>query len=239
MIGDFHVFVRDDSVVADVPAELASGLARTFDSLVFSEDVQVADESEGLRQFEVAGPQAPQALGTAFDLEAAALRALPLWAQLDVPGGFVARTDEAGEGSWDVVVGSAAADRAVAALESAGAVRMSNELVEALRIDAGTPTFGVDMTSETIPLEAGLLDRAISQTKGCYPGQEVIVRVLHRGGGRVARRLVRVELGEGAAVPAAGDSVPVESGDTGRVTSAAWSPRLGRPVALAYVGRGV
>ena len=48
------------------------------------------------------------------------------------------------------------------------------------------------MTEDTIPLEAGIEDRAISLTKGCYVGQEIIIRVLHRGGGRVARRLVRI-----------------------------------------------
>ena len=55
---------------------------------------------------------------------------------------------------------------------------------------SGPPAFGVDMDEDTIPLEAGIEDRAISLTKGCYVGQEVIIRVLHRGHGRVARRLV-------------------------------------------------
>ena len=55
------------------------------------------------------------------------------------------------------------------------------------------------MTTDTIPLEAGIEDRAISFTKGCYVGQEVIIRVMHRGHGRVARRLVRLVLQEGAA----------------------------------------
>ena len=49
------------------------------------------------------------------------------------------------------------------------------------------------MTEDTIPLEAGIEDRAISFTKGCYVGQEVIVRVTHRGGGRVAKKLVSLE----------------------------------------------
>jgi len=50
--------------------------------------------------------------------------------------------------------------------------------------------FGIDMTEDTIPLEAGIEDRAISFTKGCYVGQEIIIRVVHRGQGRVARKLV-------------------------------------------------
>ena len=79
-----------------------------------------------------------------------------------------------------------------AKLIEAGAVAASEDVAETLRIEAGRPRFGVDMNTDTIPLEAGLEDRAISFTKGCYVGQEVIVRVMHRGHGRVARRLVSI-----------------------------------------------
>src|SRR5262249_32913848 len=77
---------------------------------------------------------------------------------------------------------------------------------------------------------------AISFTKGCYVGQEVIIRVLHRGHGRVARKLVGVRF-DGDAVPSSGE--PVRSGDReiGAITSSAWSPGLQRPIALAYVHR--
>ena len=61
--------------------------------------------------------------------------------------------------------------------------------METVRIESGRPRFGIDMDTDTIPLEAGLDDRAISRSKGCYVGQEVIVRVIDRGHGRVARRL--------------------------------------------------
>jgi folate-binding protein YgfZ len=92
------------------------------------------------------------------------------------------------------------------------------------------------MDEETIPLEAGIEGRAISLTKGCYVGQEVIIRVLHRGHGRVARRLVGLLL-EGSTTPAVG--TPVRSGEReiGRVTSATASPALRRPIALGYVQR--
>ena len=73
------------------------------------------------------------------------------------------------------------------------------QAIEAARVEAGYPVFGVDMTDDTIPLEAGIEDRAISLTKGCYVGQEVIIRVLHRGHGRVARKLVSLRID--AAVP--------------------------------------
>jgi folate-binding protein YgfZ len=108
--------------------------------------------------------------------------------------------------------------------------------VEALRIEAGTPRFGADMTHETIPLEAGIEGRAISMTKGCYVGQEVIVRILHRGHGRVARRLVGLVF-EGAEAPPPGTELTADGRPAGLVTSVAFSPALRRPVALAYVHR--
>ena len=97
------------------------------------------------------------------------------------------------------------------------------------------------MTDETIPLEAGLLDRAISTTKGCYVGQEMIIRVLHRGGGRVARRLVRLEFDASATEPpGAGRRSLVGDGATSaRSTSVAFSPARDRVVALGYVHRDV
>jgi folate-binding protein YgfZ len=112
------------------------------------------------------------------------------------------------------------------------------ELFDALRIEAGRPKFGIDMTTDTIPLEAGLLDRAISMTKGCYVGQEVIVRILHRGGGRVARHLVQLTGEAGSRdVPPAGTGVLDQGRNVGVVTSAAIGPESGRVVMLGYVHR--
>ncbi len=94
------------------------------------------------------------------------------------------------------------------------------------------------MTTDTIPLEAGLLDRAISTSKGCYVGQEVIVRILHRGGGRVVKQLVKLVSDAGVtAVPDAGTVVLDEGREVGKVTSAAIGPATDAVVALAYVHR--
>ena len=111
---------------------------------------------------------------------------------------------------------------------------MSPEALSAARIEAAYPLFGSDMNADTIPLEAGIEARAISTTKGCYVGQEVIIRVLHRGHGRVARRLVTLKLDGDGAEPRA----RIVNGDreVGVVTSVAASPASG-PIALAYVHR--
>ncbi|HET9704577.1 MAG TPA: glycine cleavage T C-terminal barrel domain-containing protein [Vicinamibacterales bacterium] len=109
---------------------------------------------------------------------------------------------------------------------------------EVIRIERGVPRFLADMDETTIPLEAGIEDRAISFTKGCYVGQEIIVRVTHRGGGRVAKRLVPWHAGDNAAVVPTRDA-KLFAGDreVGRVTSAAFSPGLNRIVGLGYLHR--
>jgi folate-binding protein YgfZ len=109
---------------------------------------------------------------------------------------------------------------------------------DVIRIERGIPRFLADMMEDTIPLEAGIEDRAISFTKGCYIGQEIIVRVTHRGGGRVARKLVRWHADDSAAIVPLHDA-PIFSGSKqiGRVTSAAFSPAMGKVVGLGYVHR--
>ena len=125
---------------------------------------------------------------------------------------------------------------------------------DVFRIERGLPKFLADMGDDTIPLEAGIEDRAISFTKGCYVGQEVIVRVTVRGGGRVAKKLVRWIADESAEVVplpesrilSADPSTPLMAGpptsleagrDIGRVTSAAFSPGVNRVIGLGYVHR--
>jgi folate-binding protein YgfZ len=153
----------------------------------------------------------------------------------------VAGACDLGVPGYDIYCAAERVTDVVARLFGAGARDITADAWETLRIEAGLPQFGVDMDTETIPLEAGIEDRAISQTKGCYVGQEVVIRILHRGGGRVVRRLVAwaadAESTPDASVPAPGTAVAVDGKDIGRVTSAAWSPTLRRLIGLAYAHR--
>jgi folate-binding protein YgfZ len=238
MISDLRIYNRGTFLLADVPAERAARLLTTFDSLVFAEDVAVSDISATLAQVSVFGRKAADAIAGALGLDAGALSALPLFGQIPAGDGFVARTDDADWPAFDLFIPAEVNAVIVRRLEDAGAHEISAELTEVLRIEAGRPSFGVDMTDETIPLEAGLLDRAISTSKGCYVGQEVIIRVLHRGGGRVAKRLVKIEFEPALTTPPApGTTLLLEGRETGRVTSAAYSPARSRVVALGFVHR--
>jgi folate-binding protein YgfZ len=102
-----------------------------------------------------------------------------------------------------------------------------------VRIEAGIPLFGRDMTDETIPVEANL-DQAISYTKGCYIGQEVIARLEARG--HVNRKLVGLLL-SGATLPLAGSPIVAADRDVGWITSATYSPARQQNIALGYVRR--
>jgi hypothetical protein len=136
-----------------------------------------------------------------------------------------------------VVVPVESAERLTAGMLRAGALAIDADVVEVCRVESGRPRFGLDMTDDTIPLEAGIEDRAISLTKGCYVGQEIVIRILHRGQGRVARRLVGLSLESSAAVPARGTVIRSVERVVGAVTSAVQSPALGRVIALGYVHR--
>jgi folate-binding protein YgfZ len=146
-------------------------------------------------------------------------------------------SDEPGVPGYDILVNAADAESVIAALLGAGAVRVSEADAETVRIESGRPRFGTDMDTDTIPLEAGIEDRALSRSKGCYVGQEVIVRVQDRGQGRVAKRLVGLTFDAGAPVPAADARIMSGEREIGRVTSATWSPALSRPIALGYAHR--
>jgi folate-binding protein YgfZ len=250
MIADMRVWELGDAVLMDLHTDLTTSIRERFDQFIFSEDVQVHDATGSLAQFGLYGPAASRALSMALQshtvpdapapgpdeldsLRASGNRSFPF----DGATVIVGRSDEIGVSGFDLLLDRSHAGALASALEQAGAEPVSMAAIEVLRIEAGRPAFLVDMDEHTIPLEAGIEDRAISLTKGCYVGQEIIVRVLHRGHGRVARRLVGLKLETGAQIPSSGDRLRADDRDIGTVTSAALSPALERPIALGYVHR--
>jgi folate-binding protein YgfZ len=239
MVADLEIYRRPDRVVASVAPGVAPVLAAKFDSLIFAEDVRVVDVSTETVELTVVGGSAARAIAEACGLDEAGLSALADYAHLEAKDGFVARVPDARLPSFRFFVGANRRDEVVDRLNDAGVVNLDAALLDAWRVEAGRPEFGVDMTTETIPLEAGLLDRAISTTKGCYVGQEVIIRVLHRGGGRVAKRLATLTLDVPAErePPTRGAQLRGDGRDLGMLTSVVPSPDGSRWIALGYVHR--
>ena len=236
MITDMHVLESGDMILLDVPAELAETILQKLDQFLFSEDVQLASLSDTLRGLWIHGPGAGTILGTALDAPP-----LDSWANYqharfsfgDEPV-VVARIDQLGVPGFCAFIAANQVDALDTALRQGGALTVERDALDAMRIEAGYPVFGVDMTAETIPLEAGIENRAVSFTKGCYVGQEVVIRVLHRGGGRVARKLVALRF-EGD-ITSTGTKLTADGRDVGFITSAGASPRLGS-IGLGYVHR--
>lgn len=232
MITDMRVIETGDQVLLAVETSVGPALAARLDTLVFSEDVQITDLTGELEDVRVCGPTSSGLISRALGASVAGLDA-PHDNRVGA-GCTIVRNDAFGVRGFDIYVAAAESRNVRDRLLHAEAIRISDDTLDTLRLEAGTPRFGVDMDSDTIPLEAGIENRAISFTKGCYVGQEVIVRIMHRGHGRVARRLVRLTL---PALPSAGDQVFDGGQAVGHVTSAAQSPRVGSPMAMAYVRR--
>jgi folate-binding protein YgfZ len=250
MLTDLDVLESGDLILLDLPFETTGATLERLEQFVFSEDVQIASLATDLTGIALHGPLASSMLEGVIQ-GVANLSAWPSYCLEkgsfgDVPV-VVVRNDQLLVPGYCAYVPTPARAAFSDALRNRGAVEPAAwtapdsdegngrpEALEAARIEAGYPLFGVDMTEDTIPLEAGIEGRAISLTKGCYVGQEVIIRVLHRGHGRVAKRLVAFRssgetFSAGARVVAAGK-------DVGFVTSAAVSPVNG-PIALGYVHR--
>lgn len=263
MVSDLRLLALDEAFLMDVPGTTLALVQERFEQFIITEDVHLSDRTGELGRLAVHGPEAPGLLAECLDMSGERLASLSEhdhlgtdWSGVDA---LVAGSRDLGVVGFDVYVPRSQLSRLEQALGGHGVASLDEVTWHTLRIEAGRPLFGVDMTDDTIPLEAGIEDRAISLTKGCYVGQEVIIRVLHRGHGRVARKLVRL-VEAPATLPSGADATAspispreelawgeprfareaiIASGDReiGRITSAAWSPDAGRSVGLGYVRR--
>ena len=200
---------------------------------IIQDDVQLEDLSADMRVASVLGPKAAEVLSAA--------RLHP-----PEPGKVIAPREDVlllatgakGMPGFDLVFERNVGRELVEDLLESGAERVEAEALEVERIASGVPFFGPDLSQEVIPLEAGL-DEHVSITKGCYPGQEVVARILNLG--QVSRKLVRLEA-EGAPALEAGAHLSPEGDADGRIigqlTSVSHDPTSGRTVALGFVRRG-
>jgi folate-binding protein YgfZ len=230
----------------DVPVAGAAPLTAALAKVLPPRFAAVSDVSADTAHISVVGPDAAalvSRLALGLRVESAELTALGEgdWRAVGDPASSVRveRTAEVWPAAYSLVGPTGAVAALGKALVTAGARPSGNAVWSILRVEAGRPVFGTDMDEDTLPPEAGIEDRAIDHRKGCYTGQEVIVRIRDRG--HVNRHLTRLELGD-VPTPAAGTELHSADGSgksVGRITSAVQSPKHGGVLALAYVGRGV
>jgi folate-binding protein YgfZ len=148
-----------------------------------------------------------------------------------VNGVTAIRASHTSENGYDLVVNAAHAASLWDALQAAGVRPFGDAALEILRIEAGRPRFGVDLDDTNIVTEG--LDDAVSYTKGCYVGQEIIARIKYRG--HVAKKLSGIAFEQTVKVAAGATIKSADGKDIGRITSVTDSPRLGRTIALAFL----
>lgn len=221
----------------DTEAATHAAVWKTLGRFTLAGDFRVTDVTNQSAMISVQGPRAVDVIRAAFGDEAAALTGNQVMqiasAGTAVPDDpIVIRLSNPGEEGFDIAVRAEQASALWNTLQDAGAQPVGYEALETLRIEAGVPRFGVDMDETNVVTEAGL-DAAVSYTKGCYIGQEIIARIKYRG--HVAKKLAglrfesKVQAKVGAAIKA------TDGKEVGRITSIADSPSLHCTIALGYL----
>lgn len=221
-VGDLWIALRKEDLLAWCAPQAEQPLYKHLKRYAIFDKVKMTDLGAERALLSVAGPRALElAGGVVGELPAGALD----HRTLEAFGGLVVvRDDWLDVPGLTLIVAREQAGELAGELCAAGVQPVGQRALEALRVERGVPLYGVDMSEKTIPVEAGLEAKAIDYDKGCYTGQEVIVRIKHRG--KVNRRLVGLRLPAEAEVGAplfVGEkevatltsAVPVEGGARG------------------------
>ncbi len=239
---DLNIYSLPNELLLDFEPGLSAAVAERLEKFIIADDVQVVDAALYYGLLSVQGPKSESAV-----------RSLALPTEvLGKPFQFATVKDETlgeiylmnqprlGTSGFDLYVPLASLgavfDKLVASAKQAGGRACGWRALEIARIEAGIPRFGADMDESNLAPEAGIEERAISYSKGCYIGQEVIARI--RTYGQVAKSLRGLHLADDLkSLPAKGDKLFHGEKEIGYITSATASPALKANVALGYVRR--
>ncbi len=244
----------EESFLFDTEPATRATVFRSLERFTLAGDFKVRDLTGETAQLSVQGARSREIVSALFGGEAARLaRGRALVSALGDQPVTLARATHTAEDGFDLIVDACAALSLWDALVAAGARPVGYDALEVLRIEAGVPRYGADVSEANVVLEAGL-DDAVSYTKGCYVGQEIIARIHWRG--HVAKRLAGLALDDAGELKATDDDAregetgtpragvvaresKIKSADgareIGRVTSSALSPRLQKRIALGVI----
>ncbi len=211
-----------EKIWVDTEPEALAATRRHLEMYSVGRDVEVEDVSAGRAILSLIGPRSVEIAGTA---------ALPAGACEETSVAGVECLIAGTEDGLDLIVAAAEAERLRGTLLEAGAIAVAPEAAEILRVEAGRPRFGAEMGTETMPAEAGIVEQAISFTKGCYIGQETVARLHYKG--KPNRHLRGLRL---SAPATPGAALRLGEKEVGKLGGAVVSPALG-PIGLAILRR--
>ena len=221
ILADANVLCEESSVLLDLEPELREKVFQHLDQYIIADDALPQDVTASLATIAIEGPQAAAALA---GLNAPAPSTEQSWQ----PWGnrIVLRAATTGPAGWIIIVPSAEKQAFVDTLS--GIPQADPEAARTVRIENGKPRYGEEITDRYLLQETGVM-RAVTFTKGCYLGQEIVERVRSRG--QVHRHLMRVQI-DG---PSAAHKLTADGKELAEIVSSAYSPGLAKTVAMAYV----
>jgi folate-binding protein YgfZ len=218
----------------DTEAATHETVLKTIERFTLAGDFHVKDRTSESVTLSVQGKKAASVLSSVLgEIGVSAPQAVRQisWPQAGATADVtVIHASHTGEEGFDLIVDNDHAESLWNALQQAGARPVGFDALETLRIEAGLPRYGIDMDDTNVVTETNL-DDAVSYTKGCYIGQEIIARIKYRG--HVAKKLSGLVFD---GIVSAGSVINSADGkEIGRITSVTFSPKLKQTIALAYL----
>jgi folate-binding protein YgfZ len=242
MQSDLNIYNLENEILLDFEPGLSETVKQRLEKYIIADDVQVVDVTPHYGLLSVQGPKSGEVVNNlqlGFILPDKALQFSS--AKNETLGEiYLMNHPRIGPAGFDLFVPinslGAVADKLIAAAKQIGGRACGWNALEVARIEAGIPRFSADMDETNLPPEAGLDSRAVSYTKGCYIGQEVIARI--RTYGQVAKALRGLRLADDLkTLPVKGDKLFLGEKEVGYVTSAIASPSFKANIALGYIRR--
>jgi len=238
ILADARVFCTEQALLVDLPELCKEQILQHLERHLVADEVEIQDLSADWTMISLQGPAAAN-----LAREAVSISALPDSELAHATGAigscniFLIRVMHAPQDGYDLVLPCSEAIEAVRRLQEIGKkfglCWVGANAYEMLRIEAGIPRYGVDMNADNLLLETGL-EHAVSYTKGCYLGQEIIERIHSRG--HVNKQLAGLILG-GRVPVERGSAILYAGREVGKITSSVFSPYKDSAIALGYVQR--
>jgi folate-binding protein YgfZ len=242
IIADLRLLrLGEQSFLAETEPASGEELRRTLRRFRMAAQVQIEPAEERVGAIAIAGPGAGALIAAALGAELPVDAAEGTGAAVETGDGTLhaLRAARYGVPAVELVGGRAALpalwDALAAALPAHAGAVFGDDVAEVLRVEAGVPRLGAELSDAVMPAEASVVERAVSFTKGCYPGQEPVARLHYRGHANRGLRAIALD----GSPPEPGSAVSLGGREVGRVTSSVHSPALGRALALGILRREI